>query len=59
MQELKLTDSTCWIAEFVTSRALGRAGGTECVRVSMVSTNLGTYDYSLVEKSLVAFAILQ
>jgi len=48
-----------WIAEFVTNRALGQAGGTECGHVSAVSANLASYGYSLVEKSLVAFAIFR
>ena len=43
----------------MTNRALGRAGKTECVRVSVVSANLASYGYSLVEKSLAAFAIFR
>jgi len=37
--------------------ALGWAGGTECLCVSGVSTIQASFDYSLVEKSLAAFAI--
>jgi len=48
-----------WIAEFVTNRACGRAGGTECIRASAVSTNLASCDYSLVKKSIAAFTIIQ
>jgi len=47
------------LLEFVTDRALGQVGGTECVHVSAVSANLASYNYSLVEKSLAAFAILR
>ena len=46
------------ISETATNPALGRPGGTECVRVSARSANLASYDYFLVEKPLAAFAIL-
>ena len=48
-----------WIAEFVTTQALGRAGGTERICVSAVSANVASYDYSLAEKSLAAFTIFE
>jgi len=31
----------------------------ECVRVSAVSVNLASYDYTLVDKTITAFAIIQ
>ena len=43
----------------MTNEASGRAGGMGCIRVSVVCVNLASYDYSLVEKSLGAFAIFQ
>ena len=43
----------------MTNGASGRVGGTECIRLSAFSANLASYVYSLVEKSLAAFAIFQ
>jgi len=39
------------------NQASGQAGGKECVRLSAVFMNLTLYEYSLLEKSLGAFAI--
>ena len=47
------------ISELLTNQELGQAGGTECVRVSGVSAIHASFDYSLVEMSLAAFAIFR
>ena len=41
----------------MSNQASGQAGGTRCIRPSAVSANLASYDYSIVQKLLAAFAI--
>ena len=42
----------------LTNRALGWAGETQCICMTRVCRNLASYDYYLVYKSLMAFAIV-
>ena len=60
MQGLKVMGST-WIDFLISDQSGigGGVGGTESVRVSVVSATLASYDYYLVVKSLAAFAMFR